>query len=118
MAYQVNPLQLLIYEVPVTMAAALVAGFAFGEAHGLMQFQFTQTVVLLIVLSVLLAIGVNISAYMILGKTSAVTYQVCLGAGVHWNGRGLRGGPRSGQAGGWRWLRKRLGAVTVGYKCH
>ena len=33
-------------------------------------------------------------------------------------GRGLRGGPKSGSAGGWRRLPKRLGAVTVGYKCH
>ena len=29
----------------------------------------------------------------------------------------LRGGPRSGWTGGWRRLPKRLGAVTVGYKC-
>ena len=35
-------------------------------------------------------------------------------AGMHWKGRDLRGG----QAGGWRGLPKRLGAVTVGYKCH
>ena len=37
---------------------------------------------------------------------------------MHWKGRGLRGGPRSGEAGGWRRLPKRLGAVTVGYKCN
>ena len=37
--------------------------------------------------------------------------------GMHWKGRDLRGGP-SGQTGGWRRLPKRLGAVTVGYKCH
>ena len=35
-------------------------------------------------------------------------------AGVRSRGRGLRGG----QTGGWRRLPKRLGAVTVGYKCH
>ena len=40
------------------------------------------------------------------------------GAGVHLKGRGLRGGPRGGYAGGWRGLPKRLGAVTVGYECH
>ena len=39
-------------------------------------------------------------------------------AGMHWKGRGLRGGPRGGYTGGWRRLSKRLGAVTVGYKCH
>ena len=39
-------------------------------------------------------------------------------AGMHWKGRGLRGGPRGGWTGGWRRLPKRLGAVTVGYKCH
>ena len=39
------------------------------------------------------------------------------GAGMK-KGRGLRGGPSSGEAGGWRRLLKRLGAVTVGYKCH
>ena len=30
----------------------------------------------------------------------------------------LRGGPRGSQTGGWRRLPKRLGAVTVGFKCH
>ena len=40
------------------------------------------------------------------------------GSGLHWKGRDLRGGPRSGQAGGWRRLPKPLGAVTVGYTCH
>ena len=38
--------------------------------------------------------------------------------GMHQKGRGHRGGPRSGYTGGWRRLPKRLGAVTVGYKCH
>ena len=38
--------------------------------------------------------------------------------GMHWRGSGLSGGPRSGWTGGWRRLPKRLGAVTVGYKCH
>ena len=38
--------------------------------------------------------------------------------GMHYKGRDLRGGPRSGQIGSWRRLAKRLGAVTVGYKCH
>ena len=39
-------------------------------------------------------------------------------AGMHCKGRGLRGGPRSGYVGGRRRLPKRLGAVTVGCKCH
>ena len=39
-------------------------------------------------------------------------------AGMHQKGRDHRGGPRSGEAGGWRRLPKRLGAVPVGYKCH
>ena len=39
-------------------------------------------------------------------------------ARMHSKGRGLRSGPRGGYAGGWRRLPKRLGAVTVGYKCH
>ena len=30
----------------------------------------------------------------------------------------IRGGPSSGWTGGCRRLPKRLGAVTVGYKCH
>ena len=34
--------------------------------------------------------------------------------GMHWKGSG----PSSRWAGGWRRLPKRLGAVTVGYKCH
>ena len=31
-------------------------------------------------------------------------------AGMHWKGRDLRGGPRSGKTGGWRRLPKRLRA--------
>ena len=37
--------------------------------------------------------------------------------GMHQKGRDLRGSPGSGWTGGWRRLPKRLGAVTVGYKC-
>ena len=40
------------------------------------------------------------------------------GPGMHQKGRDLGGGPRSGSTGGWRRLPKRVGAVTVGYKCH
>ena len=36
---------------------------------------------------------------------------------VQLKGRGLRGGCGSGWTGGWRRLPKRLGAVTVGYRC-
>ena len=45
-------------------------------------------------------------------------HRVGVWGGMHWKGRGLRGGPRGGETGGWRRLLKRLGAVTVGYKCH
>ena len=38
--------------------------------------------------------------------------------GMHQKGRGLRGGHKGGWGGGWRRLPKRLGPVTVGYKCH
>ena len=38
--------------------------------------------------------------------------------GMHKKGRDLRGSPRSRWISGWRRLPKRLGAVTVGYKCH
>ena len=37
---------------------------------------------------------------------------------MHWKGRDLKGGPRSGWlVGGWKRLPKRLGAVNVGEKC-
>ena len=64
----------------------------------------------------------------ILGRSSVHVFLVVLwlvhkwgvkyGAGMHWKGRDLRGRPKSAQIGGWRRLPKRLGAVTVGYKCH
>ena len=38
--------------------------------------------------------------------------------GMHQKGSDPRGRPKSGLMGGWRRLPKRLGAVTVGYKCH
>eukprot|EP00667_Euglena_gracilis_P010064 EG_transcript_10236 len=72
----VDALQLLMYEAPFTSSAALITAFAFGELQGLLSYTFTSYVALLILLSIVLAIGVNISAYLILGKTSAVTYQV------------------------------------------
>ena len=43
---------------------------------------------------------------------------IAIPPGMHWKARDLRGGPRSACTGGWRRLSTRLGAVTVGYKCH
>ena len=42
----------------------------------------------------------------------------CPDPGIHWKRKGFRGGHSSSQKGGWRRLSKRLGAVTVGYRCH
>eukprot|EP00668_Euglena_longa_P002337 GGOE01002697.1.p1 GENE.GGOE01002697.1~~GGOE01002697.1.p1 ORF type:complete len:332 (+),score=111.84 GGOE01002697.1:100-1095(+) len=75
-AHNVDALQLLMYEAPFTTSAALITSFTFGELQGLLNHQVTGYLILLILLSIVLAIGVNISAYLILGKTSAVTYQV------------------------------------------
>ena len=38
-------------------------------------------------------------------------------SGMHSKGRSPTRGPGTGEAGGWRRLPKRLGAVTFGYKC-
>ena len=44
--------------------------------------------------------------------------QLWAAAEMHWKGNDRKGDPRGGYTGGWRRLPERLGAVTVGYKCH
>ena len=51
------------------------------------------------------------------GGAGAAGLPLTNGGGVHQKGKDLGGGPRGGPKGGWRRLPKRLGAVTVGYKC-
>eukprot|EP00981_Chlorochromonas_danica_P001478 scaffold318_cov332-Ochromonas_danica.AAC.4 len=48
----------------------------FDDVYSLSKFQYTLPCVLRIALSCVFALGVNISNYLVLGKTSPLTYQV------------------------------------------
>jgi solute carrier family 35 protein E3 len=48
----------------------------FDDVHALYQFEYSTPCILRILASCLFAIGVNISNYIVIGKTSPLTYQV------------------------------------------
>ena len=48
----------------------------FDDIYALREFQFTTPCLLRIALSCIFAIGVNVSNYLVIGKTSPLTYQV------------------------------------------
>ncbi len=82
---QLGPAQLLSKSAPlVSLGMALLSPFfdnlfnnnpAIGE-YSLMHYPFTAGVYQLIALTCLFAVGVNLSNFIIIGKTSPVTYQV------------------------------------------
>jgi hypothetical protein len=48
----------------------------FDDVHSLISYQYTWPCIIRIAFSCCLALGVNISNYLVLGKTSPLTYQV------------------------------------------
>ncbi len=71
-----NALQLLYHTSPIIALGMLVLCPFFDDIDGLRQFMFTTPCLLRIFISCLFALGVNISNYIVLGKTSPLTYQV------------------------------------------
>ena len=49
----------------------------FDDLHDFAHYQYTPECVIRIAVSCVFALGVNISNYLVLGKTSPLTYQVC-----------------------------------------
>ncbi len=71
-----NAMQLLFHTAPMIAAGMLVMCPMFDNVTELMNYQYTYGVVGRIFMSCCFALGVNISNYMVLGKTSPLTYQV------------------------------------------
>lgn len=73
---EVNPIQLLIYEAPFTTFATISVAAVAGETTPVMLFQWTPMAMALALGTGVLAVGINISSYCIIGRLSPVTYQV------------------------------------------
>lgn len=71
-----NALQLLHHTSPYIALGMLIMCPFFDDVTKLSNFEYTVPCVLRILLSCVFALGVNISNYLVLGKTSPLTYQV------------------------------------------
>lgn len=71
-----NAIQLLYHSAPIISIGMLVLCPFFDDIYALREFQFTTPCLLRIALSCIFAIGVNVSNYLVIGKTSPLTYQV------------------------------------------
>ena len=71
-----NAMQLLYHTAPMIAGGMLIMCPMFDNVTELMNYQYTYGVVGRISMSCCFALGVNISNYMVLGKTSPLTYQV------------------------------------------
>ena len=71
-----NALQLLYLTSPIIMLGMMILIPFFDDIDKLMNYNWTWEVVCSILLSCILALGVNVSNYLVLGKTSPLTYQV------------------------------------------
>ncbi len=71
-----NAVQLLYHSAPMISFGMLVMCPFFDDVDELRAFEFTAPCLLRIGLSCVFAIGVNVSNYLVIGKTSPLTYQV------------------------------------------
>ena len=72
----VKPLQLLEYEQPFTALWSAVFALLTDDVRGLLSYPFTPTTIGLLLMSGIFAFGVNVTCYVIIGRTSPVTYGV------------------------------------------
>lgn len=71
-----DALQLLNHTSPLITLGMLVMCPMFDNVQALMEFEYTTPCMARIALSCVFALGVNVSNYVVLGKTSPLTYQV------------------------------------------
>lgn len=74
--HEVSALQLLEYEQPLTIMWSTVFALLTDNVTDLSTYSFTSTSVGWLLLSGVFAFGVNVTCYLIIGKTSPVTYSV------------------------------------------
>ena len=72
----VNSFQLLYYQAPISAIMLLVTVPFFDNMSDLAEYEWSVASVVAILTSALLAFFVNLSTFLIIGKTSAVTYNV------------------------------------------
>ena len=73
-----SPTTLLLYETPFTVTATVLVAVVSGEASALptvLGGERGGRLAILVGCSAALAVGINVTAYHIIGKTSAITYQ-------------------------------------------
>mmetsp|Transcript_11657 Transcript_11657/g.12036 ORF Transcript_11657/g.12036 Transcript_11657/m.12036 type:complete len:310 (+) Transcript_11657:25-954(+) len=71
-----NALQLLYHTSPIIAVGMIVMCPFFDDINALTKYQYTPECIFRIALSCVFALGVNITNYVVLGKTSPLTYQV------------------------------------------
>lgn len=71
-----DALQLLYHTSPIIMIGMLIMCPFFDDTSGLAEYIYSTGTVTRILVSCVFALGVNISNYLVLGKTSPLTYQV------------------------------------------
>jgi solute carrier family 35, member E3 len=71
-----NAMQLLYHTAPLIAVGMLIMCPMFDNVSDLIKFEYSAGVVGRIMMSCCFALGVNISNYVVLGKTSPLTYQV------------------------------------------
>lgn len=75
-ALNMNAMQLLFHTSPMIAVGMLIMCPMFDNVERLWNFEYTFGLVIRIIVSCCFALGVNISNYVVLGKTSPLTYQV------------------------------------------
>lgn len=73
---QMNPMQLLYYQAPISSAMLIVFVFYFEPPYNTLSMDISVPDVGMIFLSCIVALFVNISIYWIIGKTSPLTYNM------------------------------------------
>lgn len=71
-----NALQLLHHTSPLIACGMLIMSPFFDDAKALVHYEYSVGTVVRILISCMFALGVNVSNYLVLGKTSPLTYQV------------------------------------------
>uniref|UniRef100_A0A7N0UPJ3 Sugar phosphate transporter domain-containing protein n=1 Tax=Kalanchoe fedtschenkoi TaxID=63787 RepID=A0A7N0UPJ3_KALFE len=77
--FKVSSTQLLYQSCPYQATTLLVTGPFLDKlltGHNVFAFNYTQQVLAFIILSCLISVSVNFSTFLVIGKTSPVTYQV------------------------------------------
>jgi len=71
-----NSMQLLLYQAPISAAMLIICCPFLEPVDSLVHFPYTSPLVITIILSSILAALVNVSTFLIIGQTSAITYNV------------------------------------------